>query len=1259
MSVSTNKKVKIIIGNHGSGKSTWLYNYLIDKSRRDNDNSKIDLNKKIYLVVPEQDTNDKQRILMNKIGERGYNSGLLNIDVVSFDRLAYTVFEKLGVKTKNVIDDSGKTMILSIVIKELKDKLKYYGKMVNKIGFAKKMTQAMSEFYAYNIIQLDDDGKIIENKDVNKILSIIENNRDVDSLIKDKLSDLILIYKEFVTKLIEYGYSIKEDKYDLLYKSLSKLKDNNIFKDAIFAYEGFTGFTPIQLDIFGELAQMSMESLVVIDYRYSNSGDSNLKEISKDIKKNISHVFYLSKKFVADIDRKISEFKGNIVIEKKDYNNKDNIVYKYAKTDNSEEKKDLKIIEKYLYNYENDETPFDIEPKNVELYEAKNAEEEIINIVHIIKREIQKNKELRYGDIKIVVPNLDDYTKKISNIFKRYDIPVYIDTAKSILNSPYIEAIRAALDVITYNFSYDSIMRYINAGIFYKDSSIFELDNFIREYGIRGLNRYKNGFEIIFDKQIALMESQMQNEKDDFRKKEIEKRINNIKEKKDRILNKKNELFSPLINLYEKINKKDFDNKIVSYISAVERFISEAKIDDSFNSLLSFLDKEIIEESLLNDDTYDKKISRKELKKVKKKSYNLQYNKNFQLDVLNKSLEVKNEVFDIIKNVFGNNDSEFLIEDFRRLLDVGFTDVEIKTIPQSIDQIVVGDLMRSRFDNPKIQICMGFNQSKVPAENIDNTIIDDKMRYFLDGNNIHISQTTFETALNQRMYLYLTITNPTDKLVLSYPKLNVNKQSDEKSSVITAIENLFGKYEIENDDKKYVTNLITNHINKYSLGFYSNDEIYDFIAENMQNLRREYDNGIENIYNLPVKKAIKYLDKNDKEELKNKFNNSFNKISSKDNENLNSNLSNSIYEKVRKGNTASVSYIEAYNNCPYKHFLNYTLKLSERKNFEISPTDLGNYLHKILELLFADKKFDIKKVDEKIIEEKISIADSENIKFQNLINGKEVYYGSNKVQVVKELCKRIINSTVSFIKSVNENSAFESVSPEEEFSIKIGDITFVGKVDKIESLTKDENEYINVIDYKSGNNKKTLNEDELKNGVSMQLLLYIDYCINSRSETSSNVKNKIPCGAFYLWVDDSITRIKKYSERENVNKNRMTSLSYDGLVSDDLECVKKIKDTLEKGDGTKNAIYKDSLNSGFVITGMEFNNDKDNKTDNNIGVLINSAKENIKSSIDNIKLGKIESKPYDEANCKYCQFRDICRKDNFYSEDDSGNEQDA
>ena len=59
--MNSNNEVKILIGSHGSGKSKWLYDTLIDKSRMENDKSKIDLTKRIYLVVPEQDTNDKQR----------------------------------------------------------------------------------------------------------------------------------------------------------------------------------------------------------------------------------------------------------------------------------------------------------------------------------------------------------------------------------------------------------------------------------------------------------------------------------------------------------------------------------------------------------------------------------------------------------------------------------------------------------------------------------------------------------------------------------------------------------------------------------------------------------------------------------------------------------------------------------------------------------------------------------------------------------------------------------------------------------------------------------------------------------------------------------------------------------------------------------------------------------------------------------------------------------------------------------------------
>ena len=1243
--MNSNNEVKILIGSHGSGKSKWLYDTLIDKSRMENDKSKIDLTKRIYLVVPEQDTNDKQRILMKKIEEKGYKSGLFNIDVVSFDRLAYTVFERLKIETKKIIDDSGKAMILSIVISELKNKLKYYGKMVNRMGFAKKMVQAMSEFYAYDVIQLDEN-----NKEGNKIQDAINNIND--SLMKDKLYDLMQIYIEFVDKLKKYGYSIKEDKYDLLYKSLPKLKDDETFKDAIFAFEGFTGFTPIQLNIFGELVKMSSETYVVIDYRGKENIEKSLNNIYSNLKK--TDVFFLSKKFLYDIDKKLGEMDTSIEMKGVNYN-KENKIYKYEKHDDEEEKVDLKRIEECLYNYDENIEPLDIELKNVELYETKSAEDEIINIAHVIKNEIKNQEGLRYSDIKIVVPNVEDYSKKISNIFKKYDIPVYVDNSKSILNSPYIETIRAALDVITYNFSYDSIMRYINAGIFYKDSAIFELDNFIREYGIRGYNRYKNGFEIIFKNQLDFLEKQINDAKNNQKETEnLINRKNSYIDKKERIISKKNELFNPLVNLYEKIQNKEFKKNILSFKSAIEDFIAEIDLDSKFNSLLFALDREITEEEFFKDDKKTKEYSKDLIKKFKRKNYSLQYGKNFQLNVLNKSVEVKNKVFDIINNIFVDSKNEISILDFKNLLDVGFTDVEIKTLPQSVDQVIVGDLMRSRFDNPKIQICMGFNQSKVPTENNDNTIIDDRMRKVLEEEKIYLSQNTFETALNQRMYLYLTLTNPTNKLILSYPKLNINKSSDEKSTVIIAIERLFGKYIVNKDNESvYETNLKPKKYNKYTLGFYSYDDLYDYVAENMQSLRSEYDLGEKKFYNIPVKKAIKYLSSKEKDEFKEKFNNSFNRISRKDDESLDKDLAKDIFSVVRGGTTASVSYIESYNRCPYKHFLENTIKLRERKRFDISATDLGTYIHKILELIFSKTK-SIDDVSDKIIEDCIKSADAENIKFQNLNTKEEVFYGSNKINAVKSLCKKILNATIDFIKYAKNDCDFNNSSQEEEFSIKIDDITFVGKVDKIEFNEDNDTTFVNVIDYKSGKNKKTLSKEELEKGVSIQLLLYLSYCTNERNEGKS--KKIIPCGAFYLWVDDPIKQIKSFSETNKVNINRLNLLSYDGLVNDNLDYAKKIKNTLEEDTKSKIYIYKETGDTGFVISGVKFNTDDENLNDN-LDNLINNTKKIITDSIGKIKGGEIEAKPYKEDNCKYCNYIDICRRERFFMDEDSREQQ--
>ena len=92
--------LQFIFGNSGSGKSHYLYQTVIGESMKH-----PDLN---YLVlVPEQFTMQTQKDLCMMHPKHG----IMNIDVLSFGRLAHRIFEETGGDTKRVLDDEGKNLI--------------------------------------------------------------------------------------------------------------------------------------------------------------------------------------------------------------------------------------------------------------------------------------------------------------------------------------------------------------------------------------------------------------------------------------------------------------------------------------------------------------------------------------------------------------------------------------------------------------------------------------------------------------------------------------------------------------------------------------------------------------------------------------------------------------------------------------------------------------------------------------------------------------------------------------------------------------------------------------------------------------------------------------------------------------------------------------------------------------------------------------------------------------------------------------------
>ena len=98
--------LRLILGSSGSGKSTYLYEEIIRQAKAHPCTN-------YYVIVPEQFTMQTQRELVVRSG-----NGIMNIDVVSFQRLAYRIFDELGKQDMVVLEETGKNLLLRKVAQE-------------------------------------------------------------------------------------------------------------------------------------------------------------------------------------------------------------------------------------------------------------------------------------------------------------------------------------------------------------------------------------------------------------------------------------------------------------------------------------------------------------------------------------------------------------------------------------------------------------------------------------------------------------------------------------------------------------------------------------------------------------------------------------------------------------------------------------------------------------------------------------------------------------------------------------------------------------------------------------------------------------------------------------------------------------------------------------------------------------------------------------------------------------------------------------
>ena len=228
-------KIRFIIGGSGSGKSSALHKEIVNRASKEP-------GRQFMVIVPDQFTMQTQK----EIVESHPAHGIMNIDVQSFGRLCHRIADEVGEKERIVLDDTGKNLIIKHLASEIADGLPAIGSSLSRKGYIHEVKSVISEFmqYGYGPLEVE---RLAEHASEKKALSA-------------KLKDLKRVYEAFGEYLGE-RYITKEEKLDIL---ASQIEKSQLLKGSVVAFDGFTGFTPIQENVIFKLMEVCDELIFTV-----------------------------------------------------------------------------------------------------------------------------------------------------------------------------------------------------------------------------------------------------------------------------------------------------------------------------------------------------------------------------------------------------------------------------------------------------------------------------------------------------------------------------------------------------------------------------------------------------------------------------------------------------------------------------------------------------------------------------------------------------------------------------------------------------------------------------------------------------------------------------------------------------------------------------------------------------------------------------------------------------------------------------------
>lgn len=823
----------------------------------------------------------------------------------------------------------------------------------------------------------------------------------------------------------------------------------------------------------------------------------------------------------------------------------------------------------------------------IQIAEAVHPRAEVEGVAQKILS-LVRDKDYRFNDMVLFVRNPEGYHDLIHTIFADYRIPVFIDEKRTMLNHPLIEFLRSVLEVVDSNWRYDALFRVLKTGLIQatrKDSPLTK--------------------EAIDELENYVLEYGIRN--------------------KGQWLSEEEWLYQRFFGFDQQVQTDEHlekQGKINAYRQQVtevlapfdERIRSAKTIRDFCEALYLLLEDLQVPEQL------------EDLRKIYENEKNAEKARE-QEQVWDGVIQLFDEYVEIA------GEEELSLPTFRETLDAGFETLQFAHVPPTMDHVIVASIDRSRISGKSCAFLLGVNEGYWPLKPPADGLMSEEEREIMASFGIELAESSRRKLLDDWFYMYLAFTTAHKYLWLSYSLSDEEGDTRFPSQLIQRIGELFPVNEevllLQDPDEKIDADRFITTPEKTRA------------ALTQQLSRRERGQDADAIWLYVLNW---YITKEAKTSPTRRI------LQSIYYENLPKSLPKEIVEEMypKREIRTSVSRLEMFYGCSYRHFAQFNLGLEERQVYTFEAPDIGSLFHEALKVItewVQEKEEGFASVTK---EEAEAYAKKSVEQLAPIINH-QILASSNRYKYIQRKLKEVIARATFILSEQARASEFTPVGIELGFGLPGSElrpkeitlsngykVILRGRIDRVDQAQINDELYLRIIDYKSS--KTRLDLLEVYYGLALQMLAYLDVVL-SQSEEWLQIK-ATPAGVLYFHVHNPLLSKSGEMPEDEIDEEIFKEYKLQGLILDDVTVAKRMDTTLDSG-------YSQIIPAAITKTGNFYSN---------VRVTSEEMFASLRAYIDQLikqagilmTTGDVQLNPYVYKNrtaCTYCPFDSVCQFD--------------